>query len=61
MRELLTLLADLDGGTGDRTALLDRLQTFHGAATSRVAALKRELAVAEDFARSLAGHLDARS
>lgn len=60
MRELLTLLADLDAGTGDRAQLLDRLRMFHEAATARVTALKEQLAVAEGFADSLAGHLDAR-
>lgn len=60
MRELLGLLADLDAGTGDRPALLDRLRTFHGAATARVTALREQLAVAQDFADGLAGQLDAR-
>jgi MerR family transcriptional regulator, copper efflux regulator len=60
MRELLTLLADLDAGTGDRTQLLDRLAMFHQAATARVTALREQLAVAEGFAGSLAEHLDAR-
>ena len=61
MRELLTLLADLDAHTGDRAQLLDRLRMFHEAATARVSALKEQLAVAEGFAGTLAGHLDARS
>jgi MerR family copper efflux transcriptional regulator len=60
MRELLTLLAELDAGTGDREQLLDRLRMFHEAATNRVTALREQLAVAEGFADSLAGHLDAR-
>jgi MerR family transcriptional regulator, copper efflux regulator len=60
MRELLTLMSDLDASTGDRTALLDRLRMFHEAAQARVTALKEQLAVAEGFADSLAGHLDAR-
>ncbi|MCW2696367.1 MAG: putative transcriptional regulator (MerR family) of metal efflux transporter expression [Modestobacter sp.] len=60
MRELLTLLAHLDTGTGDRATSLDRLQMFHEAANSRVAALKEQLAIAEGFADTLAGHLDAR-
>jgi MerR family transcriptional regulator, copper efflux regulator len=59
MRELLTLLADLDAGSGDRARLLDRLRMFHEAATARVTALRDQLAVAEGFAGSLAGHLDA--
>jgi DNA-binding transcriptional MerR regulator len=60
MRELLTLLADLDSGSGDRSQLLDRLRMFHEAATARVTALREQLAVAEDFADGLAGHLDTR-
>ncbi|WP_305998823.1 MerR family transcriptional regulator [Blastococcus carthaginiensis] len=60
MRELLGLLADLDAGTGDRSALLDRLRMFHEAATARVTALREQLAVAEGFADGLAGQLDAR-
>lgn len=60
MQELLALLTDLSGGTGDRAALLGRLRLFHDAATARVTALKEQLAVAEDFAGSLADHLDAR-
>ena len=60
MRELLALLADLDAGTGERGLLLDRLRMFHQAATARVTALREQLAVAERFADSLAGHLDTR-
>jgi MerR family transcriptional regulator, copper efflux regulator len=60
MQELLTLLADLDSGTGPREHLLGRLRMFHEAATARVTALKEQLAVAEGFADTLAGHLDAR-
>ncbi|WP_235003461.1 MerR family transcriptional regulator [Blastococcus haudaquaticus] len=57
MQELLTLLADLDSGTGDRKQLVDRLRMFHQAATARVTALREQLAVAEHFADSLTGHL----
>ena len=60
MQELLTLLADLDSGSGDRAQLVDRLRMFHEAATARVTALKEQLAVAEGFADALAGRLDAR-
>jgi MerR family transcriptional regulator, copper efflux regulator len=60
MRELLTLLADLDAGSGRRAQLLDRLAMFHQAATARVTALREQLAVAEGFADSLSEHLDAR-
>ncbi len=58
MRELLTLLAELDAGTGDRAQLLDRLRMFHEAATARVTALREQLAVAEGFAATLAELLD---
>ncbi len=60
MQELLTLLADLDSGGGDRHQLLDRLRMFHEAAIARVTALREQLTVAEDFAESLAGRLDSR-
>ncbi len=59
MQELLTILARLDTGEGDRAQLLDRLGTFHDAATARVTALKEQLALAEAFAETLAGRLDA--
>jgi MerR family copper efflux transcriptional regulator len=59
MQELLTLLADLDSGTGDRAQLIDRLRMFHEAATARVTALKEQLAVAEGFAETLAARRDA--
>jgi DNA-binding transcriptional MerR regulator len=57
MQELLTLLADLESGSGDREQLTDRLRSFHEAATARVTALRAQLAVAEGFAETLAGHL----
>jgi MerR family transcriptional regulator, copper efflux regulator len=58
MRELLTLLADLAAASGnDRPHLLDRLRVFHEAARLRVDALRAELAVAEDFAGTLADRL----
>ena len=57
MQELLSLLADLDSGAGDREQLTDRLRMFHDAATARVTALKEQLAVAEGFAETLAGRL----
>ena len=59
MQELLTLLADLDSGTGTPKQLVDRLRVFHEAATARVTALKDQLAVAEGFAETLASRLDA--
>lgn len=60
MRELLTLLADLDAGTGDRAQLVARPRMFHEAATARVTALREQLTVAEGFADGSAGHLYAR-
>jgi DNA-binding transcriptional MerR regulator len=63
MRELLTLLADLAAEPAPahpgRERLVDRLRMFHEAARVRVDALRAELAVAEDFAGTLAGHLAA--
>lgn len=59
MQELLSLLTDLDSRTGDRAQLLDRLRMFHEAAAARVTALREQLAVAEGFAETLAGHRDA--
>ena len=60
MRELLTLLADLAAApTADRELLVDRLRMFHEAARVRVDALRAELAVAEDFAGTLADRLSA--
>jgi DNA-binding transcriptional MerR regulator len=58
MQELLTLVDDLTHGRGEREKLLDRLRTFHDAATTRVTALREQLAVAEGFAGTLADHLD---
>jgi MerR family transcriptional regulator, copper efflux regulator len=58
VRELLTLLADLAAaGADDRAYLLDRLRVFHQAARLRVDTLRAELAVAEDFAGTLADRL----
>ena len=61
MQQLLTLLADLDTGTGDREALTDRLRMCHEAATARVTALREQLTVAEGFAATLAGRLTSAS
>lgn len=59
MHQLLTLLADLEtAGDDEREALTDRLRMFHEAATARVTALREQLAVAEGFAATLAGHLN---
>ncbi|WP_241038063.1 MerR family transcriptional regulator [Blastococcus litoris] len=57
MRELLTLLDDLAERPAD-AALADRLRMFHEAAIARVTALREQLAVAEGFAGTLAGHLE---
>ena len=59
MRQLLMLLENLDSGAADRPALRDRLRMFHEAATARVRALEDQLRVAESFAATLAGRLDA--
>jgi DNA-binding transcriptional MerR regulator len=60
MRELLTLLAELAAApAAGRERLVDRLQMFHEAARVRVDALRAELAVAEDFAATLADRLSA--
>ncbi len=56
MQELLTLLADVTGSPDD-PARVDRLRTFHGAATARVLALQDRLTVAEGFAHTLAERL----
>ena len=59
MRDLLTVLDALDTATGnDRAALLDRLAMFHTAATTRVTALRDQLAMAEGFAGTLRDKLD---
>ncbi|WP_030272817.1 MULTISPECIES: MerR family transcriptional regulator [Micromonospora] len=61
MRDLLAVLDALDTATGvDRAALLDRLDMFHTAATTRVIALRDQLAMAEGFARALRDELDHR-
>ncbi|WP_435870437.1 MerR family transcriptional regulator [Micromonospora noduli] len=59
MRDLLTVLDALDTTTGaDRAALLDRLAMFHTAATTRVTALRDQLATAEGFADTLRAEID---
>lgn len=59
MRDLLAVLDALDTATGvDRAVLLDRLDMFHTAATTRVIALRDQLAMAEGFARALRDELD---
>ncbi|MBU8858597.1 MerR family transcriptional regulator [Micromonospora sp. WMMB482] len=59
MRDLLTVLDALDTATGDdRAELLDRLGMFHTAATTRVTALRDQLAMAEGFAETLRDELD---
>ncbi len=61
MGELLTLLAELDAGTGERTVLLDRLRMFHEAALARVTAHSEELRIATGFADSLESTLHGHS
>ncbi len=58
MRQLLTLLGDLDAGGEDRSALLDRLRMFHEAARARVSALEEQVHVAESFAATLKSRLE---
>ncbi|MEV5632037.1 MerR family transcriptional regulator [Micromonospora tulbaghiae] len=54
MRDLLAVLDALDTATGtERAEFLDRLDMFHTAATTRVAALRDQLATAEGFADTL--------
>ncbi|MER6591002.1 MerR family transcriptional regulator [Micromonospora purpureochromogenes] len=62
MRDLLAVLDALDTATGtDRAALLDRLDMFHTTATTRVTALRDQLATAEGFADTLRAKLDHHS
>ncbi|WP_240955687.1 MerR family transcriptional regulator [Micromonospora sp. HNM0581] len=59
MRDLLGILDALpvaDGG--ERPALLDRLAMFHTLATTRVVALREQLATAEGFADTLRQRFD---
>ncbi|MEU4680321.1 MerR family transcriptional regulator [Micromonospora sp. NPDC023737] len=59
MRDLLTVLDALDtAGGSDRGELLGRLGMFHDTATTRVTALRRQLAMAEEFAGTLRAKLD---
>ncbi|MBQ0895512.1 MerR family transcriptional regulator [Micromonospora sp. U56] len=59
MRDLLAVLDALETATGtDRAALLDRLDMFHTTATTRVTALRDQLATAEGFADTLRAKLD---
>jgi MerR family copper efflux transcriptional regulator len=61
MQELLTLLADLQHAGTDRERLRRRLEEFHEAVTTRVTALRDQLAVAEGFAATLVERLAASS
>ncbi|WP_431893187.1 MerR family transcriptional regulator [Micromonospora haikouensis] len=59
MRDLLHVLDALPtADPHDRPALLDRLGMFHTIATTRVTALRDQLATAEGFADTLRHHLD---
>ncbi len=55
MRELLALQTEL--AERPTPEAVDRLATFHEAATTRVTALREQLAVAEGFADTLAARL----
>ncbi|MEV5606710.1 MerR family transcriptional regulator [Streptomyces sp. NPDC052225] len=62
MRDLLAATDRLDAagddlGTEERERLLDRVRHFEQAAQERVAHLRTQLARAEEFAATLAGHL----
>jgi DNA-binding transcriptional MerR regulator len=57
MQDLLALLARLTRTPGD-PVLAERLRMFHEAALARVGALREQVAVAEDFAGSLAQCLE---
>ncbi|MEU1840369.1 MerR family transcriptional regulator [Micromonospora chersina] len=59
MRDLLAVLDALaTADDEERRTLLDRLGMFHAAAATRVAALRDQLAVAEEFAGTLRARLD---
>ncbi len=63
MHDLLDVVHQLGRTTdaGHRRELVDRLRVFRTAATTRVQALRAQLAVAEGFAASLEDHLTSRS
>ncbi|MGY1836364.1 MerR family transcriptional regulator [Blastococcus sp. SYSU DS0510] len=61
MQELLALLHDLEDDGAGRPELLDRLRSFHEAATARVTTLRKQLEVAESFAGDLAQQLRSRA
>ncbi|MFC6568688.1 MerR family transcriptional regulator [Actinoplanes utahensis] len=58
MRDLLAILDELTAGTGERTALLQRLAGYHEAAQARVQTLRDQLGTAEGFAQQMQDHLD---
>jgi len=56
MRDVLDVLAQLESdelGGSDRSAMLERLTMYREAADARVAALREQLGVAEEFAGDL--------
>lgn len=62
MRDLLAVIDALPtAGDEQRQALFDRLGMFHTAATTRVAALRDQLAMAEGFADTLRTKLEQHS
>jgi DNA-binding transcriptional MerR regulator len=59
MRDLLEILEALaTANDGERTALLQRLASFHSAAQDRVQALRKQLDMADEFARQIQNHID---
>jgi MerR family copper efflux transcriptional regulator len=61
MRDLLGVLDELTAGTGNRTALLERLAGYHEAAETRVQTLRDQLGTAEGFAQQMQDHLKQHS
>ncbi|SCG62233.1 MerR family transcriptional regulator [Micromonospora halophytica] len=63
MRDLLAIVDRLSGGVrlakAERERLLDTLAGYREAVHERCAALRAQLATAEEFAATLAGHMDA--
>ncbi|WP_233601143.1 MULTISPECIES: MerR family transcriptional regulator [Micromonospora] len=63
MRDLLAIVDRLASGTrltkAERERLLDTLAGYREAVHERCAALRAQLATAEEFAASLTGHMDA--
>ncbi|WP_238424247.1 MerR family transcriptional regulator [Micromonospora parastrephiae] len=62
MRDLLAIVDQLSGGArltkAERQRLLDTLAGYREAVHERCAALRAQLATAEEFAATLTGHMD---